>query len=152
MAVRAEVSASELNCSCMYLFYMPHLFKSREIYVPFKKKYTLSPIYLPYLATEANIYPQAKGQRCSFSYYSQSSKQAYKLCVVSPVKILHLNDEINDQFFPWRNKNRSIEGLLSFFSGCLVFLSFLVSECFTGFKAWALWMCGVIMLLPKKCG
>lgn len=83
----------------MYLFYMPHLFQSRETYVLLKKKpLNLSPIYLPYLATKANIYPQAKGQRCSFSYYSQRSRQAYKPSGGSPVKILHLN-EINDQFF-----------------------------------------------------
>jgi len=63
----------------------------------FEKK-TLSPVYLPYLATKASVYPQAKGQRCSFSYYSQSSRQAYKPSRGSPVKILHLN-EINDLFF-----------------------------------------------------
>lgn len=81
----------------MYLFYMPHLFKPRG-YLLFKCTLNLSPIYLPYLATKANICPQAKGQLCSFSYSTQHSRQAYKPSGGSPVKILHLN-EINDQFF-----------------------------------------------------
>lgn len=40
---------------------MSHLFKSRETYVVLKKIIlNLSPIYLPYLATKANIYPRQR--------------------------------------------------------------------------------------------